>query len=117
VALVVGMYTVIHYFMFALVGILAATIVRAGEREPGLLAGALILFVAIEIGFYGLSAMLAESPLLGALAWYQIGLANLVAALAMGTYLWRRHPLLGRRLGYALGGGEGSGPRPVGMHD
>ena len=106
VALVVGVYTVIHYLMFAVVGFLAAAIVRAGEREPGLLAGALILFVAIEIGFYGLSALLAESPLLGALAWYQIGIANLIAAIAMGTYLWRRNPALGRRLDFALGGGE-----------
>ena len=106
VLMVVALYTAIHYLAFILVGILAAAIVRAGEREPGLLAGALILFVAIEIGFYGLSALLAESPLLGALAWYQIGLANLLAAIAMGTYLWRRNPALGRGLDYALGGGE-----------
>lgn len=105
-ALVVAVYTAIHYVMFMVVGVVAAAIVRAGEHEPGLLAGALILFVAIEIGIYGLSALLAESPLLGTLAWYQIGIANLLAALAMGTYLWRRHPALGRRLDYALGGGE-----------
>ena len=89
----------------------------AGVRAPGLLAGALILFVAIEIGFYGLSAVLAESPLLGALAWYQIGLANLVAALAMGTYLWRRNPALGGRLDFALGGGERVGRQRVVARD
>ena len=115
--LVVAVYTVIHYLAFALVGILAAAIVRAGEREPGLLAGALILFVAIEIGFYGLSALLAQSPLLGALAWYQSGLANLLAAIAMGTYLWRRNPALGRRLDFALGGGERVGRQRVVARD
>ena len=104
-AVVVAVYTVFHYVAFAIVGIIAVAIVHAGEREPSVLAGALILFVAIEIGFYGLTALLTESPL-GNLAWYQIGLANLLAAIGMGVYLWRRHPALSARLDYALGGGE-----------
>ena len=57
--LVVTLYTVFHYLAFAVVGIIAAAIVRAGEREPKVLAGDLILFVSIEIGFYGLKALLA----------------------------------------------------------
>jgi len=103
---VVSLYTLFHYLAFIIVGIVAAAIVRAGEREPGLLAGALILFVAIEIGFYGLTALLAQTHALGSLAWYQIGLANLLAAAVMGTYLWRRNPALGRGLDYALQGRE-----------
>ena len=103
---VVALYTVVHYLAFIIVGCIAAAIVRAGEREPGLLAGALILFVAIEIGFYGLTALLSETAVLGTLAWYQIGLANLLAAIVMGAYLWRVNPALGRSLGLALGGRE-----------
>ena len=106
VLLVVAVYTAFHYLAFILVGILAAAVVRAGEREPTLLAGALILFVAIEIGFYGITALLSETASLGNLAWYQIGLANLLAALVMGVYLWRSNPALGRRLDHALQGGE-----------
>ena len=109
VALVVTVYTIFHYLAFIVVGIIAAAIVRAGEREPSLLAGALILFVAIEIGFYGLTALLAQTDALGTLAWYQIGLANLVAAIVMGVYLWRRNPALGRDLDHALGGREWNG--------
>lgn len=104
--LIVAMYSVVHYAAFILVGILAAAIVHAAEREPNLLAGALILFVAIEIGFYGLTALLSQTDALGTLAWYQIGLANLLAAAAMGVYLWRAHPALGRDLNYALQGRE-----------
>jgi hypothetical protein len=104
--LVVSLYSVFHYLAFIVVGIVAAAIVRAGEREPNILAGALILFVAIEIGFYGLTALLAQTAALGSLAWYQIGLANLLAAAAMGTYLWRHNPALGRGLVYALQGRE-----------
>lgn len=105
-AFLVAFYTLVHYVAFIVVGIIAAAIVRAGEREPAVLAGALILFVAIEIGFYGLTALLAQASPLGDLAWYQIGLANLFAALAMGAYLWRAHPALGRDLDFALEGRE-----------
>jgi uncharacterized membrane protein len=108
VLLVVAVYTLFHYVAFILVGILAAAIVRAGERQPSVLAGALILFVAIEVGFYGITALLAQTDALGNLAWYQIGLANLLAAVVMGVYLWRANPALAQRLDYALGGGEGS---------
>lgn len=104
--LIVALYTVVHYVAFILVGILAAALVHAAKREPNVLAGALILFVAIEIGFYGLTALLSQTDALGTLAWYQIGLANLLAAVAMGVYLWRAHPALGRDLNYALQGRE-----------
>lgn len=103
---VVWIYTIVHYAAFIAIATVAAAIVHAGERQPALLAGALILFVAIEIGFYGITALLAETDALGTLAWYQIGAANLVAAIMMGTYLWRTHPALGRGLNYALEGGE-----------
>lgn len=106
---VVWLYTIFHYVAFIVVGIIAAAIVHAGERQPAVLAGALILFVAIEVAFYGFTALLAEYDALGTLAWYQIGAANLVAALMMGTYLWRTHPALGRNLDFALGGRESRG--------
>lgn len=105
-ALVVAFYTLIHYAAFIFIGVLAAAIVHATEKQPSLLAGALILFVAAEVAFYGFTAMLAETDALGTLAWYQIGLANLLAAILMGGYLWRTHPAIGGRLSYVLGGGE-----------
>jgi len=68
VVLVIG-YTIFHYLAFIAVGLFAAMIVHLAEREPSVLAGALILFVATEIGFYALSAVLAESPFFGTLSW------------------------------------------------
>ncbi|HLV27460.1 MAG TPA: hypothetical protein VKZ41_14225 [Gemmatimonadales bacterium] len=105
-ALYVGLYTIVHFAAFIALGIVAAAVVRLSEREPSVLAGALILFVAIQVMFYGISAMLANPRLIGALAWYQVGLANLVAAGLMGMYLWRRHPQLGTELRRALAGEE-----------
>ncbi|MHB1222764.1 MAG: hypothetical protein ACYC2G_01765 [Gemmatimonadaceae bacterium] len=103
--MVVTIYTIFHYAAFVVSGMIAVTIIHAGRQQSAVLAGALILFVAFEIGFYGLTAMLSESAL-GSLAWYQIGAANLIATILMGAYLWRIHPSLGRRLDFALGGRE-----------
>lgn len=99
-------YTVFHYAAFAVAGLLVSVIVHWAEREPTVLAGALILFVAFEIGFYGLSAALRESPFLGVLGWVQVATGNLVAAVVMGAYMWRAHPELRAELSYALEGRE-----------
>ena len=96
-------YTIFHYAVFILVGILGVILVHAGERMPSVLAGSMILFVAFELGFYGMVAMLQET-VLGNFAWYQILAGNLLAAVVMGTYLWRAHPATRKRLVSALEG-------------
>ncbi|HEX8851323.1 MAG TPA: hypothetical protein VF761_17485 [Gemmatimonadaceae bacterium] len=100
----VAAYTVFHYLAFAVVGVLATVIVHFAAREPSILAGVVILFVAVEIGFYGLVGLLSEPNVLGQVAWYQVLIGNLLAALVMGWYLWRMHPQLGRELDDALSG-------------
>jgi hypothetical protein len=97
-------YTVFHYAAFIAVGMGLTAIVHRAEHEPSLLAGCLILFVAFELGFYGLVALLTQTQLLGGFAWYEIGAANLIAAGLMGSYLWRAHPALGDELRMVLGG-------------
>jgi len=101
----VMLYTVFHYAAFFIVGIIAAALIQASEKEPSVLAGFLILFVAFEVGFYGLTVMLSKS-ILGSIAWYQIGAANLVAAFLMGRYLLHEHPGIVSRLDQALKDGE-----------
>ena len=100
----VAAYTLFHYAAFIVVGLIVAAIVDFAQQNPSVLAGAMMLFVAFEIGFYGLSAALKESPLFGALGWAAVDTGNLVAALVMGVYMWRRHPELRAELGVALGG-------------
>jgi hypothetical protein len=102
----VVVYTLFHYAMFCLAGIVLTLVIHQAEVESSILAGFLILFVAFEIGFYGFTALLSQRELLGDLAWYQIGIGNLLAAGAMGTYLWRTHPGLARGFAHALGGSE-----------
>lgn len=96
-------YTIFHYAAFTLVGLLAVMLIHLGERMPSVLAGSMILFVAIELGFYGLVAMLQQT-VLGNFAWYQILAGNVLAAGLMGTYLWRSHPAIRTGLVSALEG-------------
>jgi hypothetical protein len=99
-------YTIFHYGVFLGIGLLVSYIVHRAEKDDTVLAVALILFVALEIGFYGLVAVLSQSRQLGSLAWYQVMVGNLIAALTMGTYIWKTHPELRRELQHALVGDE-----------
>lgn len=97
-------YTIFHYAAFALIGILVAKIVHQARRTPAILAGFLIIFIAFELGFYGLTGMLSSGSALGGLAWYQIMAANLVAAFVMLYFMWVRHPELKQEITDALEG-------------
>lgn len=102
----IAIYTVVHYAAFVAVGIVALRLVHAADRQPSILSGLMVLFAAFELGFYGLVALLSQSPTFAGIAWYQVGAANLVAAAAMGWYIWRSHPHVVRQLDVALRGGE-----------
>jgi hypothetical protein len=97
-------YTVVHVAAFAIVGMVTVAIIHASNRTPGVLAGLVLLFAVIEAGFYGLTVFLSEGEILGNLAWYQIGAANLLAAALMGGYLLREHPGLGEKTAGVLAG-------------
>jgi hypothetical protein len=86
-------YTLFHVAVFIGVGMLLSWIVHRAETEPHVLVIFMLLFIIFEFGFYGLTAMLAESQL-RSLAWYQIAAGNVLAAVSMGWYLWRAHPAL-----------------------
>ena len=99
-------YSVFHVLAFVGLGTLASWFIRASRKAPAALAGLFILFVAFQVAFYGVTAVLAMNDLLGNLAWWSIGVANLLAAVVMGRYLYREHPELRHTLEYALNGQE-----------
>lgn len=96
-------YTLFHYVAFAIAGVLVATVVHQSARTPAILAGFLVLFVVFELGAYMLAGLLTESAF-GGLAWYQIFVANLLAASLMGWFMWVRHPALKHDINVALSG-------------
>ena len=101
-ALYVIGYTLFHYAAFMVVGVIAAATVRWAGREPALLLGFGILFVAFEVGFYWFVALLQQASALGGLAWPQVMVGNLISAAAMGAYIWRAHPRLYDQLTHAF---------------
>jgi apolipoprotein N-acyltransferase len=102
---VVG-YTLFHFVAFFAVGLILSFVAHRAEREPSILAVFLILFVVFELGFYGFTAILAETRLPGALAWYRVTGGNVIAAVLMGTYIWRGHRALAAEFADALGAHE-----------
>lgn len=95
-------YTVFHFAAFMLVGLVASLIVFLAQREPSILFGFLVLFVAFEVGFYGLVGLLHQATALREFAWYQVLIGNLLAAGAMGFYFWRTHKELGEQFRHSL---------------
>jgi hypothetical protein len=87
----VVLYTWVHALVFAVVGGVAARLLAIAERRPHVGFGILLLFVVFEFGFL-LAAMLFAEPVLRVLTWPAVLAGNLVAAVVMGAYLWRRHP-------------------------
>jgi len=97
-------YTLFHFVAFIVLGIVAAAVIRASDREPSIIAGFLFLFVVMEVGFVGYTYVLSKGSALGNLAWYQVGAANLLSALVMGRVLLRGHPEAVHRASEALRG-------------
>jgi hypothetical protein len=87
-------YSLIHVVAFGVVGVLAVFLVHRAERTPSLLALLLMLFAAVEVAFTGFVALL-EVNAIGEIAWYQVAIGNVVAAVVMGWYLLRSHPGVG----------------------
>jgi hypothetical protein len=87
----VAMYTLVHYGLFVAIGLAATYATNALERKPSTLTGLVALFVVLELGAVALTALLVRSPLFGTIAWWQFGIANLIAASSMGMYIWRTH--------------------------
>ena len=86
-------FTWIHVLAFLLIGVAASHLLALAEREPDFGFGILLLFVVFQFGFLAVSMVLAE-PALHALEWPAIVGGNLLAAAAMGSTFWRRHPRL-----------------------
>lgn len=97
-ALVILGYTGLHLGAFLVTGVIAAGIAALAEdRQPYFLFGAILLFVTFETFFIGLVAIAAQW-LLEVIPWWSIAVANLIAAAAMGYYLWTHHPKLAEAL-------------------
>jgi hypothetical protein len=84
-------YTMVHVIAFWVVGTIAAMLAALVDKIPSTLFFMVVFFAIFEVGFYIVVALLAQ-PLLGALAWTNVAIGNLIAAGGMGFYLLKAHP-------------------------
>jgi hypothetical protein len=89
----VAMFTWVHLLAFAVIGVVVSRLIAMAERNPTLGFGFVLLFVILEACFTA-AAMIVAAPVLHALTWPAILVANLLAAAAMAGYFWLRHPTL-----------------------
>jgi glycopeptide antibiotics resistance protein len=99
-------YTIFHYAVFIAVGIGASAVAKRSRRDTSILAGAFLFFIVVEGAFFGFAAIISATTLIGVGAWFQIVIANLIAVVVMGVYLWRAYPHVLHRLNVALSGRE-----------
>lgn len=90
-------YSALHVAAFLLVGVVASGLVEQAERFPPFVFALLLLFVVFEVFFVGMAALMG-AWVLEEIAWWSVMAGNLLAAAAMGGYLWRVHPTLREQL-------------------
>jgi len=83
--------------VFALVGILIASLIWAAQSQPGRLLTLVIVVLCFEVFFLALVVTLAH-PVLDDIAWWSILVANALAAVGMLAYFFIGHRALGRVL-------------------
>jgi hypothetical protein len=85
-------FTVFHYLLCLVYGVIAVSVVHRAAREPSLLIAAAFVFFIVEFAFAMLTALLAQVGL-GELAWVRILGGNLVGAALTFVLLSRKHSL------------------------
>ncbi len=94
---VVLFYTVVHGLAFCVVGYVAAWLFALAEHHPPWIFGLLLFFILFFCGFLAVPVVI-KPAVFEVVTIPKILAGNLLAAVAMGGYLWRHHPLDLRQL-------------------
>ena len=86
-------FTVMHYVLNVVYGVVLMSIVHAAAREPNVIFAVGFGFLMLETAFGFATAAFSSGPL-GDLAWVRLFGANVVGALIALRMVTRRHPLL-----------------------
>lgn len=89
----IALYSFVHFATFIGFGILVTQLVHLAVRESFFRFALLLLFVVFEVFFYGFTYIFFAGTR-GVVLWWSILVANTLAAVAMGLYIWLRHPSL-----------------------
>jgi hypothetical protein len=86
-----ALFTLVHGAVFIVMGIAAARWLDALEHRPNVFLSIVLMFVVLGLGFLAFAMSFAALPL-DVLSWADILFGNVLAAVAMVVYLWRRRP-------------------------
>ncbi len=89
----VASYTMFHLFAFAIVGIALEWAADRVERAPQMWVMALLAVIILEALFLGVVST-AGQWVLDAVGLFSVVIANLLSIVAMGVWLWLKHPRL-----------------------
>jgi hypothetical protein len=87
----VVLYTAFHFIVFVLLGMGLVALVHWGTDNSVVRYAFVPVFLVFEVMFYGMLEVLSERTSELFPFWAVVS-ANTLAAVAMGLYLWRRHP-------------------------
>jgi hypothetical protein len=93
----IAAYTALHVVAFIAVGIALVWVAERVEQAPGWWLMAVMTFIVLDALVLG-TVGIAAGWVLGALGWWSVAIANVVAACAMGWLISKTHPKLGKRL-------------------
>ncbi len=85
-------FTLLHYLLNVVYGVVIVTAIHQAEREPALLMAVAFGFLIVEFAFAMLTVLLSQIGL-GALAWVRILGGSLIGALIAFRFLTTRHAL------------------------
>ena len=86
-------FTWVHVLVFLAIGVAASRLIALAEQNPSFGFGIVLFFVFFQCAFF-LTTMVVAEPVLHALAWPEVLIGNLLAAVTMTAMFWRRHPRL-----------------------
>ena len=84
-------FALLHLIAFVLIGVVVAWLIHLSARSPLARIGLVIFFFAHLVFLLGMAQALSSSTRARFPMW-SVFIAVLLGFLAMGLYLWRRHP-------------------------
>ncbi|MBK6489654.1 MAG: hypothetical protein IPF98_22995 [Gemmatimonadetes bacterium] len=73
------------------IGTIVSAVYNRAERKPSFALALIVLVALFELILLNLTGLASRNPVFGGSAWLYGLVGNLLGALAMGRYLWRRH--------------------------
>jgi len=90
-------YSLLHFIAALTIGVVTSLLFLEVELQPALWYIVMFIFIAGLLYSVAVGGIVANE-IAGAVSWTEVVIANVIAGLISGAYLWRRHPKLKDRV-------------------